>query len=128
MAKWVTVWGNATSVAEHRPETYAKDITLRYPVKCAFCGNAIRIHFSNFCGTEPITLAQVTVAPAVSDREINLKDARLVTFNGGESVTIGAGEEIVSDEISFRIKPKGSLSVSVYLKDFTLMRSGVVIT
>lgn len=128
MAKWVTVWGNATSVSEHRPETYAKDITLRYPVKCAFCGNAIRIHFSNFCGTEPITLTQVTVAPALSDREINLKDARLVTFGGGESVTIGAGEEIVSDEIPFRIKPKGSLSVSVYLKDFTLMRSGVVIT
>lgn len=53
MAKWVTVWGNATSVAEHRPETYARDITLRYPVKCAFGGNTVRLHFSNFCGTEP---------------------------------------------------------------------------
>ena len=128
MSKWVTVWGNATSIAEHRPETYAKDITLRYPVKCALGGNAVRLHFSNFCGTEPITLSEVTIAPAISDREINLKDASLVTFNGKESVTINAGEEIVSDEISFRVKPKGSISVSIYLKDFTLMRSGVVIT
>lgn len=127
MSKWVTVWGNATSVAERRPETYAKDVTLRYPVKCAFGGNAVRLHFSNFCGTEPVTLTAVTIAPAVSDREINLKDAALVTFGGNESVTIGAGEEIFSDEINFRVKPLGSIAVSIYLKDFTLMRSAVVI-
>lgn len=126
--KWVTVWGNATSVAERRPETYARDITLRYPVKCAFGGNCVRLHFSNFCGTESVTLTRVSIAPAVSDREINLKDAALVTFGGKESVTLGAGEEIVSDEISFRVKPNGKASVSVYLKEFTLMRSAVVIT
>lgn len=128
MSKWVTVWGNATSVAEHKPETYAKDITLRYPVICALGGNALRLHFSNYCGTEPVTLTQVTVAPSVSDREINLKDAALVTFGGDESVTIPAGQELFSDEISFRVKPKGGISVSVYLKDFTLMRSAAVIT
>lgn len=127
MNKWVTVWGNATSVAEHRPETYAKNVTLRYPVKCAFGGNKIRLHFSNFCGTESVTLTQVTVAPAVSDREINLKDACLVTFGGSESVTIAAGEEIYSDEINFRVKPNGKVTVSIYLGGFTLMRSAVVI-
>ncbi len=128
MSKWVTVWGNATSVADRRPETYAKDLTLRYPVVCAFGGDAVRLHFSNFCGTEPVTLSQVTIAPVVSDREINLKDAALVTFGGDESVTIGAGEEIVSDEITFRVKPRGKISVSFYLRDFTLMRSAVVVT
>ncbi|MDE7453214.1 MAG: lipase [Clostridia bacterium] len=128
MSRWVTVWGNATSIAERRPENYARDITLRYPIKCAFAGDKIRLHFSNFCGTEPVTLNQVTVAPAESDREINLKDAVLITFSGKESVTIGAGEEIFSDEIDFRVKPLGRISVSIYLKDFTLMRSAVVIT
>ena len=127
MNKWVTVWGNATSVAERRVENYAKNVTLRYPVPCAFGGDKVRLHFSNFCGTESVTLSQVTVAPAISDREINLKDARLVTFGGNESVTLAAGEEIFSDEISFRVKPLGKVSVSVYLKDFTLMRSAVVI-
>lgn len=128
MSKWVTVWGNATSVADHRPETYSRNLTLRYPIKCALGGNAVRLHFSNFCGTEPVTFNRVTVAPALSDREINLKDAALVTFGGSESVTVGAGEEIFSDEIPFRVKPRGNISVSIYLKDFTLMRSAVVIT
>ncbi len=127
MGKWVTVWGNATSVAERRPETYAKNITLRYPVKCAFGGNKVRLHFSNFCGTEPVVLTRVTIAPSISDREINLKDACLITFGGKESVTLGAGEEIFSDEINFRVKPLGKVSVSVYFENFTLMRSAVVI-
>ena len=124
--KWVTVWGSAPSITEHKPETYAKDITLRYPVTCAFGGERVRLHFSNFCGTEPVTLTRVTLARAMGDREISLHNARLVTFGGEESVTIPAGEEVLSDEIVFRIKPRGVLAVSIYLGGFTLMRTGVV--
>lgn len=123
--KWVTVWGNAPSITEHNPETYAKNITLRYPVTCAFGGERVRLHFSNFCGTEPVTLSRVTLARAMGDREISLHNARLVTFGGEESVTIPAGQEIFSDEINFRIKPRGVLAVSIYLAGFTLMRTGV---
>ena len=126
--KWVTVWGNAPSITEHRPETYAKDITLRYPVTCALGGERVRLHFSNSCGGEPVTLSRVTLARAMGDREISLHNARLVTFGGEESVCIPAGGEVFSDEINFRIKPKGVLSVSIYLKDFTPMRSGCVRT
>lgn len=126
--KWVTVWGNATSVAEHRVETYAKDVTLRYPVTCAFGGSKARLHFSNFCGTEDIALDSVTVAIAAGDRGIVLESAKCVTFGGSESVTIPAGQELFSDEIEMRVMPNSVLSVSIYLSDFTLMRSAVVIT
>lgn len=128
MDKWTTVWGNATSVAEHRPETYAKNITLRYLVKCAFGGSKVRLHFSNFCGTEAIKLSSVTVARAVADRKIDLNSVRKVTFSGSGGVEIGAGEELFSDETDFKAQKGETLAVSIYLKDFTLMRSGVVIT
>ena len=36
---WVSVWGNAVSIAEHHPEAYAKYITLRYPVYIPFDGD-----------------------------------------------------------------------------------------
>ena len=29
MQRWVSVWGNAVSVAENRPERYARNITFR---------------------------------------------------------------------------------------------------
>ena len=124
----MTFWANATSVAEHRPETYAKNITLRYLATPAFGGKKVRLHFSNFCGTESVTLDKVTVAPAISDREIDLSRLKRVTFSGKESVKIGAGEEIFSDEIDFCLEAKREVAVSIYLKDYTLMRSGVVVT
>lgn len=126
--KWVTVWGNATSIAEHKVETYAKDVTLRYPLKCALGGSKVRLHFSNFCGTEDVRLDCVTIAQAAGEREISLQGAKAVTFGGCEGVTIPAGEEIFSDEIECAVKPKSTLTVSVYLGGFTLMRSAVVIT
>ena len=58
---WVSVWGNAVSVAENRPERYAKNITIRYPIHVPFAGEAVRLTFDNYCGTEPITLHKVTV-------------------------------------------------------------------
>ena len=126
--KWVTVWGNATSVAERRPETYARAITLRYPVTCALGGKRVRLHFSNFCGTEPVVLARVSLAYALTQREIDEKSAVCVTFGGSERVTIPAGGEIVSDEIPFTVEKCSKITVSIYLDGFTLMRSAVVIT
>ena len=55
---WATIWGNAVSVAENRPETYSKNITLRYPIYSHFAGDAVRLTFDNYCGTEPITIAK----------------------------------------------------------------------
>ncbi|MDE7439735.1 MAG: lipase, partial [Clostridia bacterium] len=104
------------------------NITLRYLATCAFGGNKLRLHFSNFCGTEPVTFEKVTVALAAADREINLNGLKEVTFSGKTSVTVGAGKEIFSDEIDFSIKAKETVAVSIYLKDCTLMRSGVVVT
>lgn len=42
--KWVSMWGNAMSIAEHHPEGYAKDLTLRYPVYAPFSGSALQLH------------------------------------------------------------------------------------
>lgn len=61
MQKWVSVWGNAVSIAENRPERYAKEITLRYPIVSPFSGSGVRLTFDNYCGTEPVTLEKVTI-------------------------------------------------------------------
>ena len=82
--KWVSVWGNAVSVAENRPERYAKDITIRYPIHIPFSGQALRLTFDNYCGTEPITLNKTTVFYGGKFHP--------VTFRGQREVTIGAGE------------------------------------
>jgi len=114
---WASVWGNAVSIAENRPESYSKNITLRYPIYSAFGGDAVRVTFDNYTGTEPITITKTTVF-------IYGKFYKL-TFNGQDSVTIPAGENAVSDPVECNVMPQTVFFVSFYLADFTQMRSMV---
>lgn len=114
---WVSVWGNAVSVAENRPERYAKDITLRYPVRMPFGGNALRLTYDNYCGTESVTLSKTTVL---------LNDMFYpVTFGGKREAVIPAGQRLVSDPLMVKMNAEDVVQVSFYLADFTLMRSVV---
>ena len=115
--RWVSVWGNAVSVAENRPERYARDITIRYPIHVPFEGHAIRLTFDNYCGTEPITLTKTTAFYGGKFYP--------VFFGGERIVTIPAGERITSDPLEVEITAGEIVQVSFYLGDFTLMRSVV---
>ena len=114
---WVSVWGNAVSVAENRPERYARDITLRYPVISTFTTSCVRLIFDNYCGTEPITIQKTTVFYGGK--------FHTVTFGGDGAVTIPDGEKAVSDPLAIFVNGGELLQISFYLKDFTLMRSVV---
>ena len=128
--KYVSMWGNAISIADRRPENYAKNLTLRYPIHPVFDGNKIKITLDNFCGTEDVTVTEVFLAQNVKNgsKEIKKETITAVTFGGKASVTLPKGESVVSDEISFTVSKGNDISVSMYFGDFTEMRSAVLIT
>ena len=115
--KWVSVWGNAVSIAENRPERYAKDITIRYPIHIPFDSGAIRLTFDNYCGTEPVTLTKTTIFHGGKFYP--------VYFGGQRSVTIAAEGTVESDPLEIAVKAGELIQVSFYLGEFTLMRSVV---
>lgn len=114
---WCSIWGNAMSISENRPEMYAKDITLRYNIRSPFDGNKIKLTFDNYCGTEPITLSKVTVY--FNDQFYPF------LFSGKESITIPAREQAISDELELMLARENVFSVSIYMGEFTQMRSSV---
>lgn len=114
--KWVACWGNATSITDQKEAMYAKNITLRYPMRMVFDGCALRLHFSNLTGTEPVTLSKVYI------------EQTTVTFDGEKSVLIEPGKEVTSDEIAYEVKAGTDVNVSVYLGEITQMNAGVLIT
>lgn len=134
--KWVSMWGNAVSIAEHRPESYSKNITLRYPIYAPFSGNALRFTFDNYCGTEDVTISKATVSIANTSFESNLSltcpsemdSFADITFSGATDVSIPSSQKVVSDSISFDVKAGQTLCVSIYFADYTLMQSAVLIT
>lgn len=95
-----------------------------------FDGDKLKITLDNFCGTEAVIIRHVYVAQSTdSAREIAEETNAAVTFcNGSEQVTIPAGEAVVSDEICFDVRRGQDFAVSLYLADFTQMRSAVLIT
>lgn len=134
--KWVSMWGNAMSIAEHHPESYAKDLTLRYPVYAPFSGDKLKFTFDNYCGTEAVTITRSVVALSAKDFSagmelscpIQAETVCDITFHGQTCVTLNPGERIVSDEIDFPVEAGSTLCISIYFSGFTPMQSAVMIT
>lgn len=139
--KWVACWGNATSISDRREATYAKDLTLRYPIRMRFSGNKLRFHFSNLTGTDAVTISEASVAlkshsagnlAAENLSAGNLAEADYrpasITFGGNAQGTIPAGEEILSDEIPFNVTAGDTIEVSLYFADYTQMNAGTLVT
>lgn len=126
--EWVTVWGNAISVCERKPENYAKDLTLRYPVKMMLDGSRLRITLDNFCGNDDVKITSASIAESDGHDGIIPGTAAALTFGGEKSAVIKAGERKKSDAVDFDIKRGGYIAVSLYFGDFTEMRSAVLIT
>ena len=139
-SKWVACWGNATSITDRKEATYAKDLTLRYPIRACFSGNKLRFHFSNLTGTEPVTISEAYVAKSAQSavsatnavQSITAPSSNYVptaiTFSGKRSASIPAGEEILSDEIPFNVTAGETFDVSLYFANFTQMNAGTAIT
>ncbi len=135
--KWVEIWGNAMSIATRKPENYAKNLTLRYPIYSPFKGNKVRLTFDNYCGTEAITIDKITLALEDKKPTLDEKGKPIKAFGGKiqkdtivkiDGFTIPAGEKHITDPIDFEVSDSSRLTISFYLKDFTEMRSAVVTT
>lgn len=120
--KWVACWGTATSITKRTEVTYAKDLTLRYPVKICFSGSRLRFRFSNLTGTEDVKVTKAFCAKKSDDSYKSVPVTK-----GGSEFVIPAGREIESDEINFDVNAGDTIEVSMYFKDFTQMNSGTVI-
>ena len=114
--KWVACWGNATSITNRREAVYAKNLTLRYPVRMCFGGSRLRFRFSNLTGTEPVTIDKLFVGHMP------------ITFGGHEGITLQPGQEQQSDDIAYPVGRGDTINVSLYMEGYTQMNSGTLVT
>ena len=121
---WTTFYGNAQSIIPPSPQTYAKDVTLRYPIYSPFDGDYIRITLDNFLQNEDVTIESVVVGIGKELKD-DLENPIYVTFNGKRKFTIKANKDIVSDPIPYELKSDEFLIVNIYLKDYTKLTGGV---
>ena len=116
--KWVTTWATAQQVVEphNNPPIPLAGETLRQIVQVSIGGNQVRLRFSNRFSKEDLQLVHVEIAKALSEGaspDISPETSRILSFNGKESVTIKAGQEVYSDPVKFKLEDRMNLAITI---------------
>jgi lysophospholipase L1-like esterase len=115
---WVTTWGCAPQLTEPRnlPPAALANSTLRQFVHVSIGGDHLRVRLSNAYGTSPVTMNSVHVALAAGTGSGNINTAtdKALTFHGAPSITIPAGEQVLSDPLDFNFPALTNLAITIY--------------
>ncbi|HEY3700348.1 MAG TPA: GDSL-type esterase/lipase family protein [Spongiibacteraceae bacterium] len=87
--------------------------TLRMVITPHLSGSTVRVHLTNRFGNGPAKFGAVTLGLQTSGASI--ASAKPVTFNGSSSVTVQAGQDVVSDPVAFNVTAFTPLAVSMYM-------------
>ncbi|NEA61629.1 SGNH/GDSL hydrolase family protein [Streptomyces sp. SID12488] len=114
---WVGTW--AASPVEGEPGTETQGLagrSLRNVVHTAAGGTSARVTLSNLYGKQPLTIAHASVAVAAAENSAaaDAGTMRRLTFGGSPSVTIPAGQQIVSDAVRIVVPRDSDVLVTTY--------------
>jgi lysophospholipase L1-like esterase len=124
---WVGTWGTSPQLTETRnlpPAPGLTSNTLRQIVQVSIGGNKLRAKFSNAFGTNPVTMSSIHLALSTGGSTIKTGSDRALTFQGKLSVTIPAGEIVVSDPFDFDLAPLSDVAVTIDFGDTSAAVTG----
>jgi lysophospholipase L1-like esterase len=119
---WVGTWTTTPAMVEGAA---FNNQTIRMYARVSIGGDKLRIRLSNAYGANPLTVGAVHVGLGERGGNIAAKSDRKVTFAGAEGTTIAAGAHVVSDPVSFELRPFADLAVSVHLPDNMSTSAGI---
>ena len=124
--KWISAWGTApTQVGIDgygNISAYVGDVTARIVVTPTASGTQLRLKFSNYYGTKPLTIYNVTIAKSLGDSKVDTKTYS-VLFDGSPEVTIPEGKECYSDPVTYPVRAQEDIAISIYIKDYQDIKS-----
>lgn len=127
--RWIGTWGTpaiesgiSLTGSLHLTDIIPANSTVRTVLKVTAGGSKVRFKFSNLFGSTPLTINSATVAISKGNGNIDPSTVQPITWNTGDTfVTIPAGQEVLTDEISFPVTNLEEIAVSTYYKSTTRM-------
>src|SRR5579862_2537704 len=117
---WVGTWGTSPQLTEPRnlpPRPGLTSNTLRQIVQVSIGGEKLRVRFSNAFGTSSVAIRSAQVARSAGGSAIQTNSEMVLAFQGKPSVTIPAGESVLSDAFDFDLAPLSDLTVTIHFDD-----------
>lgn len=115
--KWVGTWSTAPQLVEPGNVPPAPGLTnnsLRQIVRVSIGSDSLRIRFSNAFSTSAVTLKAVKIAVSTGGNTIDATTSKELKFSGKTEVTMNPGAMITSDPISFDLKSRMDLAITIY--------------
>jgi lysophospholipase L1-like esterase len=115
-APWVGTWASSPFNGDpwHVIPTLAGS-TVRQIVHTSIAGKALRIHFTNEFGTEPLRIDSASVGLSAGEAAVQPGSLHTVTFGGQPSIVIPPGAEALSDTVDLSTQAFADLAVSLFL-------------
>jgi lysophospholipase L1-like esterase len=114
--QWVGTWATAPFGGDpwHEIPTLVGS-TVRQIVHTSIAGRALRIHFTNEFGSEPLRIEAASIALSAGESEVQPGSLHAVTFGGKPSMVIPPGAEALSDIVDIPTRAFADLAVSLFL-------------
>jgi lysophospholipase L1-like esterase len=109
---WVATW---TASPEAGDTTQFSDQTVRNIIYTSVGGSEVQVRLSNTFGSAPLEVGATNLAVVLNGAELVPGTSHSVTFGGQTSVTIPAGQEVLSDPIHMLVPRLTELAVDLYL-------------
>ena len=119
---WLTTW--AASPMQASPGTPMSaggfdNQTLREIVYPSAGGSQVRVRLSNVFGTQPLVVGAASIGVQLAGANVVPGTLKDLTFGGKTTVTIPAGQEVLSDPARYHVAAEENLAISIYLPDGT---------
>jgi lysophospholipase L1-like esterase len=112
---WISSWSPSMTIGGPN----FTDQTLRMVAHPSVGGAGLRLHLSNLRGTTPLAVGAVSVGLQADRATAVAGSQRAVTFSHARTLTIPAGQEVVSDPIPMPVRAEQNVLVSLYLPQAT---------
>lgn len=124
---WVGTWATAPQLVEVKNMPPAPGLTgnsLRQIVRVSVGGKKIRLRFTNEFSQGAVTMKSVQIAVSTGGNAIDVKTIKKLKFDGKSEVTMSPGSALTSDPISFKLKPRTDVAITIYFDQTSATASG----
>ena len=121
--QWVASWASSHQGPSAEDETLT-NATVRMIARSTVAGDRLRVRLENTFGTAPVAIGAASVGLQNRGAVVVAGSMRPLRFSGSTTVTIAAGDAVMSDPVLLPVEAEQGLAVSVYVPG-TDVRSSV---
>ena len=112
--QWIASWGSSLHGLSREDQTIT-DATIRLIARSTVAGDRVRVRLENTYGTHPLTIGAAAIGVRNNGPSLVIGSNRPLRFDGSPSVTIPAGDSVLSDHVFLDIQAEQELAVSLYV-------------